>query len=558
MRQTLLRLTALCIFASSVGQCGPDAVGVRVHVKNLTPDISSLHVNAILDGKPATQGVEFTQQLSQFTIKVPISAIGSGKLIINVAGLASDHCKLSAGRIDTLIMRGNAYVEQELNLVLLPSKVCTLINQIIPPFGPAEGGTTLQLDGQNFAEGTSVTIDGTPATDVVVLGPDRLTAILPARLGGFGKALVVVSTPDGQTISRNDLFSYYASHIDFSISTLTAGASPRTIALGDFNSDHIADLVVTNNKGNNVSTFLGNGHGGFAAATNYPGGNTPVGVVAGDFNRDGNLDLILGNNGASVNYLSLLLGNGSGGFGSAENITCGSQPVWVATADLNGDKISDLVSANNQGNNISILLGNVMGGFSSPTNFQVGMSPVSLAVGLFDAGQTLDLAVVNSNSDNVSILLGDGLGGFGAATNFSTGNRPYSVVAGEFNGDQKPDLAIVNRSSSNVSVLFGSGTGGFSSPANFSVATTPIFVAAGDLNGDQILDLVTASDGGGSISILLGKGYGLFNGAINILTGSEKNPSGIVISDFNGDKKPDLALAGYATNSVVILTNNSY
>ena len=83
--------------------------------------------------------------------------------------------------------------------------------------------------------------------------------------------------------------------------------------MGDFNSDGNPDLAVANYNSNNVSVLLGNGSGGFGAATNFPVGLTPVSVAVGDFNRDGNPDLAVAN--YSSNNVSVLLGNGSGGFG---------------------------------------------------------------------------------------------------------------------------------------------------------------------------------------------------------------------------------------------------
>ena len=85
---------------------------------------------------------------------------------------------------------------------------------------------------------------------------------------------------------------------------------------------------------------------------------------------------------------------------------------------------------------VSILLGNGTGAFGTATNFAVGISPRSVAVGDFNDDTVLDLAVANSVSDNVSILLGNGTGSFGTpATNFAVGTGPFSVAVGDFDGD---------------------------------------------------------------------------------------------------------------------------
>src|SRR5262249_59883305 len=69
------------------------------------------------------------------------------------------------------------------------------------------------------------------------------------------------------------------------------GASPSSVAVGDFNGDGILDLAVTNAGSNDVSVLLGNGDGTFQAARSFAAGMTPFKVVVGDFNGDGILDL---------------------------------------------------------------------------------------------------------------------------------------------------------------------------------------------------------------------------------------------------------------------------
>ena len=50
-------------------------------------------------------------------------------------------------------------------------------------------------------------------------------------------------------------------------SPFAVGASPESTAVGDFNGDGIPDLAVANESSNNVTVLLGNGSGGFTAAT---------------------------------------------------------------------------------------------------------------------------------------------------------------------------------------------------------------------------------------------------------------------------------------------------
>ena len=73
-------------------------------------------------------------------------------------------------------------------------------------------------------------------------------------------------------------------------------------------------------------------------------------------------------------------------------------------------------------------------------------------------------------------------------------------------------------------------------------------VAVGDFDGDGKPDIAVANSGSGNVSILLGNGDGTFQAAVNFDAGAGLQE--IAIGDFNGDHKLDLAvlLVGDATN----------
>ena len=90
------------------------------------------------------------------------------------------------------------------------------------------------------------------------------------------------------------------------------GAGPFDLATGDFNRDGSPDLAVANADGNSISVLLGNGAGGFARADIPAAAQNPRGLVAADVNNDGRLDLIY--TGYATRLVQVLLGTGSGTF----------------------------------------------------------------------------------------------------------------------------------------------------------------------------------------------------------------------------------------------------
>ncbi len=111
-------------------------------------------------------------------------------------------------------------------------------------------------------------------------------------------------------------------------------------------------------------------------------------------------------------------------------------------------------------------------------------------------------------------------------------------------------------------------TVGFKSAVSYPVGTAPLAVAVGDFNGDGKPDLAVANAGNpqigddGNVSVLLGNGDGTFQAALNVAAG--KNPFSIAVGDFNGDGRPDVVVAnnginpagGWLAGTVSILLGN--
>src|ERR1700739_2498692 len=73
----------------------------------------------------------------------------------------------------------------------------------------------------------------------------------------------------------------------------------------------------------------------------------------------------------------------------------------------------------------------------------------------------------------------------------------------------------------------------FRSASGYAVGSSPQSVVVGDFNGDGKMDLAVLNTVSNNVSILLGNGDGTFQAAKNFDAGS--NPSGIFLGDFNGD-----------------------
>ena len=342
-------------------------------------------------------------------------------------------------------------------------------------------------------------------------------------------------------------------------SNFASGIAPWSIAVDDFNGDGVQDLAVANagtdpDYTGSVSVFLGNGDGSFQQARNFQTDNLSVYVAVGDFNGDGAKDLAVVNGYfAGSNNVSVLLGNGDGSFQQARNFASGIDPSSVAVGDFNGDGRQDLAVSNaavvgGVVGSVSVLFGDGDGAFEAARTFATGTNPVFVAVEDFNGDGVLDLVVANSRSSNLSLLLGNGDGTFQAARNRPAGGPPSSIAVGDFNGDGLKDLAVaIGGIPSSVLVLLGNGDGTFPRARVLQVGYAPASVAVGDFDGDGALDLVVAYSGRpgigpGGVSVLLGRGDGAFQAAQIIVDGRSDF---VAVGDFDGDGVLDLAVAYY-------------
>ena len=321
--------------------------------------------------------------------------------------------------------------------------------------------------------------------------------------------------------------------------------APTSIAEGDLNGDGHPDMVVTRLGSGSVSVLLGNGKGGFSSGIDYPAGTTVSNALVADFNGDGNLDVAVTD--SATGSIDVLFGNGDGTFGKAAVYAGVKNAIALAAGHFTGSGKVDLAVASSTG--VSVLLNDGTGHFSSAAAIPVTSQPRSLAAADLKGAGHDDLILANQDG-SVTVLLGDGAGHFSAQPNLAAAAGPLSsVIAADFNADGKADLAIAQANSNVVTILLGRGDGSFESGVNYTVGNGPAKIIAAGLTGGA-LDLVSINQLSNTFSVLVGNGDGTFKPSIDYVAGNL--PLGVVAGDFNSDGHADLAIADSADQSLTV------
>lgn len=308
-------------------------------------------------------------------------------------------------------------------------------------------------------------------------------------------------------------------------------------------------------------------------------GNFTYSVAFGDLDSDGKPDMVSVNESAGVvsvmrNISTTGVINGAS-FANRVNYNVPARPRKVAVSDWDGDGRPDIIVLSPASNTVSILrnTSRAPGPFSTASftaprvDLNISSYISSFAVADLDLDGKPDLLLTTPYSNSVAVVMNTVAGGGVAYFSLVTGEYPRAVAVSDVDGDGKQDIVVANERSNTVSVFRNRSTTtllsniSFAPRVDFPVGTNPVDLALSDADGDGKPEIVVANFASSTVSVLRNTAIAgdittaSFTQAINFATGLQ--PYALAVGDADGDGKPDLLTANTASNTISVLRNTA-
>ena len=574
---------AVCI-ADIEGDGKPDMI-----TANATPNTISVLRNKV--NEPAISS--FTPVVGVAGTVVTISGLNfTGTTAVSFGGTpATSFNVINDNTISATIGTGATGIVSVTNPYATGSLAGFTFQSQLPPvitsFTPvaSASGSNITISGNNFntTAVNNTVYFGAVKANVTAASNNSLTAVVPQA-----------ATYHPLTVTTNNLTAYSGLPFNRTFTGVVNAFTPVSfsepwpfatdmdifdIAMADIDGDGKSDAIVTGIDGGSgrMLIFRNTSSGGlirFAAPVDFaPLSQTSYfNVSMGDLDGDGKLDVV-----ATSSYTLTLIKNTStpGNVSHAPVVQYTNFGLFEGTSigDIDGDgkpDVSVTVPGSGSTNIVAVYRNTSSGGTISlapKLDFTVGTNPRELITFDFDNDGKPDLASVNAGPATVTVLRNTSIPGaisFAAGITLSANDNSEHLTAGDFDGDGKMDIAVSNSGvypayNNTVCIFRNTGTIGsisFAPKTDLIAGTSPDDVVVTDLDGDGKPELAVSNKYSPSISVFKNNsstGNISFANSVNYGTGiTPTPPTEMTIGDWDGDGYPEITYINALTTFFIL------
>jgi hypothetical protein len=257
--------------------------------------------------------------------------------------------------------------------------------------------------------------------------------------------------------------------------------------------------------------------------------------------------------------------SGYGTFRVGESHDIGAAVIYqAAVADLNGDRLGDVVAAVDAGDEaedrVEVLLGKRDGSLREPMVLTAGLNPEGIDIGRLNGDRRPDIAAANYSDDDVSVFIQRRNGKFRRAPDLEGGPGNWQLEIADLDRDGRNDIVTSNYDNAApddaISVHLGKRNG-FRPVDNYPGGQTGYGLEIGRLNGDRRPDVVGSTYVGpeGTVDSYVTKADGTLREG-NSVTIANDSYSPLALGDFAESKALDVVVADYDSGSLTILAGD--
>ncbi|WP_185937302.1 FG-GAP-like repeat-containing protein [Chitinophaga polysaccharea] len=254
-----------------------------------------------------------------------------------------------------------------------------------------------------------------------------------------------------------------------------------------------------------------------------------------------------------------------------DSISLDGRVLSFCIGDMDGDSKEDIITlSNKKGYNsiIGIFLNRSTPGsikFEKKYSIETNGSAYYIAAADLDGDKKTDLIVADFEKKSLTFLgnsTDKGMVNFSRSSR-DLGIRPNYFVVKDINGDKRPDLIISDYDKNTLFVLQNStslpGQISFTQVDKLNTGSGPVDCLVEDLDGDKMPDIAVANLFDNSLSIYMNTSSPnsqahFAEAKVEI---SVKSPSSLAAGDLDNDGMPEIAVSSEKDNNTVILKNYS-